>query len=138
MKKPIRIVIDTNVWISYLIGQSLANLTDNIFTERVKILFSDELLAELIEILYRPRFAKYFSSDAIQELLSLIDARGENIIIRNHVNICRDKKDNFILDLCLNGKADYLVTGDDDLLVLNPFQQTQIIDYRTFEKIIFP
>jgi putative PIN family toxin of toxin-antitoxin system len=135
MKKPIRIVIDTNVRISYLIGQSLVNLTANIFTERVKILFRDELLAELIEVLYRPRFAKYFSSDAIQELLSLIDARGENITIRKHVKICPDKKDNFILDLCLNGKDDYLVTGDDDLLVLNPFQQTQIIDYRQFEKI---
>ena len=51
MQNQIRVVIDTNIWISYLIGQTLSHLTDQIINNRIKILLSDELLAELLEVL---------------------------------------------------------------------------------------
>jgi len=137
MNDQIRIVIDTNIWISYLIGQTLSHLTERILTERIKILFSEELLAELVEVLHRRKFKKYFTSENIQELIGLIDAKNfESIEITSQVKACRDEKDNFLLDLCVSGNADYLVTGDADLLVLNPFQHTEIIDYRSFEKVL--
>lgn len=136
MQSQIRVVIDTNIWISYLIGQALADLTDQILSERIKILFSEELLTELIEVLHRPKFKKYFTSESIQELIGLIDAKFEIIPITAQVNACRDEKDNFLLDLCISGNADYLVTGDADLLELHPFHQTAILDYRSFEKIL--
>lgn len=69
MKDKIRIVIDTNIWISFLIGQTLGDLTEKIIKRRVKILFSDELLAELLEVLHRPKFKKYFTAEAVQEPL---------------------------------------------------------------------
>jgi predicted nucleic acid-binding protein len=50
--------------------------------------------------------------------------------------VCRDVKDNFLLDLCAAGKADYLITGDEDLLILGRFQHTQILDYRTFDQML--
>ncbi len=52
------------------------------------------------------------------------------------VNVCRDKKDNFLIESALEGKADYLVTGDDDLLLLNPFQNIKIIKPKDFEKML--
>lgn len=61
---------------------------------------------------------------------------SEFVGITERVKVCRDEKDNFLLDLCLSGNADYLVTGDADLLTLNPFKKTEIIDYRSFEKVL--
>jgi uncharacterized protein len=66
-----RVVIDTNIWISFLIGKSLTGLTDAIIANRVQVLFSDDLFSELLEVLQRPKFKKYFSSAAIEQLLAL-------------------------------------------------------------------
>jgi putative PIN family toxin of toxin-antitoxin system len=95
-------------------------------------LFSEELFAELIEVLQRPKFKKYFSATAIEKLIVLLYDRVEWIETTHHFDDCRDKKDNFLLDLSVSGHADYLVTGD-DLLTLNPFYGIEIVSYRTFQ-----
>ena len=128
-----RVVIDTNIWISFLIGKTLIGLRDAIISGRITILFSEELFAELIEVLQRPKFKKYFSATAIEQLIVLLYDRVEWIEITRHFDDCRDKKDNFLLDLSVSGHANYLVTGDDDLLTLNPFYGIEIISYRTFQ-----
>jgi len=128
-----RVVIDTNIWISFLIGKTLIDLRDAIISGRITILFSEELFAELIEVLQRPKFKKYFSATAIEQLIVLLYDRVEWIEITRHFDDCRDKKDNFLLDLSVSGHADYLVTGDDDLLTLNPFYGIEIVSYRTFQ-----
>ena len=51
----------------------------------------------------------------------MLDNYAMTVYPNQKVNICRDKKDNFLLEAALEGKADYLVTGDEDLLILNPF-----------------
>ena len=99
------------------------------------IIFSKELFDELFEVLQRPKFNKYFSQENIKELISLLHSKTERIEITEHFKDCRDLKDNFILDLCVSGNADYLVTGDDDLLALNPFRGTKIVNYRLFREI---
>lgn len=52
---------------------------------------------------------------------------AEEVEIIERFNVCRDPKDNCFLDLAVNGKADFLITGDDDLLVLNSFQDVEIM-----------
>lgn len=136
MPSSIRVVIDTNIWISFLIGRTLAGLSEAILNDKIKILFSEELLDELIEVLQRPKFKKYFSQDDITELLSLLHAKTEQIDITTRFSDCRDSKDNFLLDLCVSGNADYLITGDEDLLVMNPFQGVEIVTYRLFQDIL--
>lgn len=131
-----RVVIDTNIWISFLIGKSLASLTEAIITDRVQILFSDDLFAELFVVLQRPKFKKYFSSDAIEQLLTLLHEKVVWVAIDNVFTDCRDKKDNFLLDLAVSGKANYLITGDADLLVLNPFHGVEIVSYALFQHTI--
>jgi len=135
-KNSIRVVIDTNVWIGFLIGKILSGFSESIISDKIKILFSDELFDELIEVLQRPKFKKYFSDKNIKELIYLIHNKTELIEIRENFNDCRDSKDNFLLDLCVSGKADYLITGDDDLLSLNPFHGVEITNYKNFAKII--
>jgi putative PIN family toxin of toxin-antitoxin system len=132
-KERIKLVIDTNILVSFLIGKTLAGLEDAIIDDQVKILFSTELFDELIEVLQRPKFKKYFTHEDIQEFISLIHSKVEWVEIKKRFNACRDAKDNFLLDLSVSGSADYLITGDKDLLVLNPFHGTEIINYRAFQ-----
>ncbi|PZO43349.1 MAG: putative toxin-antitoxin system toxin component, PIN family [Pseudanabaena frigida] len=133
---PLRVVIDTNIWISFLIGKSLTGLSEAIINDQVLILFSEDLFCELIEVLKRPKFKKYFSETAIEDLVSLLSEKVELIEITMRFEDCRDKKDNFLLDLAVSGHANYLVTGDADLLILNPFQGVEIISYQSFQNQI--
>lgn len=73
MKMPLRVVIDTNVWISFLIGKTLKGLQGHIIRQDVVLVFSDELFDELIEVVHRPKLRKYFSSDDVRELMALLD-----------------------------------------------------------------
>ena len=132
----VRVVIDTNIWISFLIGKTLSGLSEAIISGQVIVLFSNDLFGELIEVLNRPKFKKYFSASAIEELIALLYEKVELIEIINHFNDCRDPKDNFLLDLAVSGHANYLVTGDADLLILNPFHGVEIISYQAFQNVI--
>ena len=76
-KKTIRLVIDTNIWISFLIGKMLTGLVEGIIENNVIVLFSTELFDEMIDVLQRPKFKKYFSQEGIQELISLIHPKVE-------------------------------------------------------------
>ncbi len=133
---PLRVVIDTNIWISFLIGKSLTGLREAIISDRVIILFSDDLFGELIKVLKRPKFKKYFSETAIENLVTLLYEKVELIEITHHFEDCRDAKDNFLLDLAVSGHANHLVTRDADLLILNPFRGIEIISYQYFQDLI--
>ncbi len=135
-KDNIRVVIDTNIWIGFLIGKALSGLSDAVIDDKIRVLFSEELFDELVEVLQRPKFKKYFSHKDITELIFLLHFKTEKIEVREHVKVCRDPKDNFLLELCLSGNADCLITGDDDLLALNPFRGIKIINYRLFREIL--
>lgn len=116
----------------------MSGLCEAITNDSVRILFSDDLFAELIEVLQRPKFSRYFSQENITELISLLHCKAEWITVNDQIEECRDPKDNFLLELCVSGKADYLITGDEDLLVMNPFRGLRIITYRMFQEILPP
>lgn len=134
----IRVVIDTNLWISYLIGKCLGNLTTHIENNSVRLLFSDELFGELIEVLQRPKFRRYFSAGTVRELIELLQLRSEWVDPTEEAEACRDPKDNFLLDLASSGDADYLVTGDSDLLDMTNWGRTKIVDYNEFNRALIP
>ena len=77
--------------------------------------------------MYRPRFNRYISYVQRNEFLKLLLRRSELVEITESVRACRDPKDDKILELAINGNADYVITGDEDLLALNPFQGIPII-----------
>lgn len=77
-------------------------------------------------MLSRPKFAKKITQEQIAAIVQLITNRGEEVMVNNVEPICRDPKDDFLLALSKLGKADYLITGDDDLLVLSELNSVKI------------
>ena len=127
-----RIIIDTNLWISFLLTKELSKIDSLLKGNHVKLLFSQELLEEFIEVAKRPKFKKYFSQQDIKNLLSKINTKAEFITVKSNVTICRDAKDNFLLALAKDGKASHLITGDSDLLVLNKISKTEILTITSY------
>ena len=80
-----------------------------------------------MDVASRPKFRKVFTELQILELLTKIQNYADIVDVKSSVNVCRDVNDNFLLELCIDGKVDYLITGDEDLLILNPFKKTKII-----------
>ncbi len=131
-KRRYRIIIDTNLWISFLLSKNTRGL-DQVFADSSLILlFSKELLDEFIEVTGRPKLKKYFNKVDLQNLLVQIDLHAEFINVSSNVELCRDPKDNFLISLALDGNANFLLTGDNDLLVLKKVGKTQIITITQF------
>ena len=131
-KRKDRVVIDTNIWISYLLTKDISKL-DKIFSdESIVLLFSQELLDEFIEVASRPKFKKYFTIIDLQDLLQQIRLQADFIEVNSVITLSRDLKDNFLLSLAKDGKADYLLTGDNDLLVLKRLGRTKILTLSEF------
>lgn len=133
-KSDIRIIIDTNLWVSFLLRKDLSQIDSLLVQKRATIIFSDELLAELLDVVYRPKFKKFFSNDNIDLVLSLINEVAKFIEVKSSVSICRDIKDNFLLSLAIDGHVDYLLTGDKDLLELKTIEKTQILSISDYLK----
>lgn len=100
------------------------------------MVFSEKLLSEFLEVAQRSKFRKYFSEEDLQELIQQFDFYGEWTDVQTIVNLCRDEKDNFLLALAIDGKADCLITGDKDLLIIGQIEQTKILKYGDFEQLI--
>ena len=127
-----RIVLDTNLWISFLLTKELSKLDKILADKKVLLLFSEELLEELVEVMSRSKFSKYFTTSDTEHLLLLILERSIFIEVISKVEMCRDPKDNFLLSLCVDGNASHLITGDKDLLVLGKIGKTQIISIKEY------
>ena len=122
-----RIIIDTNLWIHFLITKQYAFLDNLVENGKVRLIFSHELMTEFVEVVKRPKLKKYFAEDDLRQMLELIDQYADIITVTSDVKVCRDENDNFLLSLALDSKANYLITGDNDLLVINQFMDTRII-----------
>jgi putative PIN family toxin of toxin-antitoxin system len=131
--KSIKAIIDTNIWISFLIGKKLHSIKDLISSRQIIIVLSEQLLLEFKMVTKRPKLKKYFPEQKVEELIEFFKIVGQIHEPNFNNYLSRDPKDNFLLDLAVISKADFLVTGDKDLLVLNPFKKTQILNPADFE-----
>lgn len=122
-----RVVIDTNLWISFLLTRDFAKIDSMFADNRITILFSQELVDEFIEVAQRPRFRRYFQLKDLEDLLETVRDKAEFIFVSTAVGLCRDPKDNFLLSLAIDGNATHLLTGDKDLLVLKKIGKTKIL-----------
>ena len=127
MKAKHRIIIDTNLWISFLLTSNFSKIDALVEDTGITLLFSQELIDEFIEVALRPKFKRYFSLDDIEELLTKVQKKAKFITVISKVDRCRDPKDNFLLALAQDGKATHLITGDQDLLILKKFGRTNIL-----------
>lgn len=132
-----RVVLDTNVLVSALLFErSVPAQAMFAAIDSGEILLSETLVNEIYEILQRKKFERYISAEQREEFLIALVQSAELVEITETITACRDPKDNHILELAVSGSAQVIVTGDSDLLVLNPFQEIQIVMPRDFLSII--
>ncbi|MDY7048337.1 MAG: putative toxin-antitoxin system toxin component, PIN family [Microcystis panniformis WG22] len=132
MNKP-RFVFDANVIVSaFLFKTSSPRLALETAKNQGIIILSETVLDELSNVLSRPKFDRYLARLIRQELLETLVAASLLVKPSESVNECRDAKDNKYLELAISGHAESLITGDEDLLVLNPFRNIKIITVLEF------
>jgi len=138
MRQKCRIIVDTNLWISFLLSKKF-NFIDRLLDNgKVELVFCSELLAELVEVTSRPKLRNFFTIEEWALVFEIIDRHAIYIPVISSVSLCRDAKDNFLLSLAKDAKANYLLTGDKDLLVLKTFEVTQIVTITEFQTIMTP
>ena len=115
-RKSIKVIFDTNIWISFLIGKKLLLIKDLIISKQLVIVLSDQLLLEIRTVTQRPKLRAYFPAEKVEELIEFLLTVGQRYDASPVYQLSRDPKDNFLLDLADKSQADYLVTGDKDLL----------------------
>lgn len=131
-KSNYKIVIDTNIWIYFLLGKSFLKISNIITTKNLQVLFSKELVNEIESVFRKPKFKGVLDYNDFRNLVLFFETIGTEIIVSSNVELCRDVKDNFLLNLSIDGKADFLITEDKDLLVLDKINETVIITYNHF------
>lgn len=111
-----RVVIDTNLFVRGLMGGSVTRPVLEAWKQkRFTLVASEALLTEIVTVLARPKFRRFFSLADVTELVQLIGEQGEITEPTMRLELCRDPKDNIFLEVAVAGQCDYLVTGDDDL-----------------------
>lgn len=131
-----RTAIDTSVAVSaILMPRSTPRRAVGLAITRGVLLQSMATIEELDKVLRRPAFAKYVSEHARLEFLAALVNQSEIVPITERIAECRDSKDNKFLELAVSGTATHIVSGDDDLLVLNPFRGIAIINPAAYVQI---
>ncbi len=120
-----KVVIDTNVFISGLLfGGNPEKIIQKWIKKEFILCISPQLQAEIVMKLQN----KFDASDVfISQLLIAFDMYAKHYIPQNTLTLVRDPKDNFLLELAEEASANYIITGDNDLLSLKKFTLTQII-----------
>jgi uncharacterized protein len=137
MSRNARYVFDTNVIVSSLLFKTgNPSKAFRFALKNGEVLLSLELLEELSDVLGREKFDRFITSEERDEFLETFVERAVLIDIIERVQECRDPKDDKILELALNGQAEYIVSGDKDLLVLNPFCSIKIVTAEEFLRLV--
>jgi|SRR3989344_8795640 len=130
----IRIVADTNIIISSIFwkGNPYIVMHKGILRE-YQIIISREILDETANKL-RNKFS--FPEEAIEGLIDMLLTHCHLVYPSGKFDIVRDKKDNKVIECAFDGKVDYIVTGDPDLLVLKEFKGIKIITAKEFLDVV--
>lgn len=124
-----RVVVDTNVLVSrLLLPDSVSARAVRHIVETGQLLASDATLTELADVLSRDKFDRYVDLADRQAFFRQLARIVERVPVTYIIRACRDPKDDMFLELAVNGRADYIVSGDQDLLMLSPFQQIPILN----------
>lgn len=128
-----RFVFDTNVVVSaLLLADSIPRQAFDKALDQGTVLISVPVILELANVLSRKKLNKYLLENERMRFLIGLLKETELIDTTETITICRDPRDNKLLELAVDGTADYIVTGDTDLLVLHPFRAIQILTPRDF------
>lgn len=127
----VRAVLDTNVFVSALLGKGPpTRIYEGFKNGKFELISSKELIAEVAQVLMRPELG--IPPEEIKAAFKLLRRRASVIRPKHRINICRDPSDDLVLECAVSGRADWIVTGDQDLLVLHPFRGISIVSPQEF------
>ncbi len=127
-----KIIIDTNIWISVFINKEFQSFIKKILDNDITIISTAQQIEEISSVLTRPKLALHIDKNLVGEFLVLFLKSVEIVESKVKINDCRNEKDNFILEAAVSGKADFIITEDNDLLVLNPYRDLRIVCVKDF------
>jgi putative PIN family toxin of toxin-antitoxin system len=127
-----RVVVDTNVFVSAALkDRSFPALALHVVSQRGTLLKSAATERQLFEVLARPQLGALIDKAAVDWMRQLM-AKAQPVVISERIAACRDPTDDKFLELAVGGRADIIVSGDADLLVLNPFRDIPVVSPATF------
>lgn len=135
-----RLVLDTNILISALLQPSgrTAVFLSTIHAAGCVVLFADETFAELASRVMRPKFDRYIDRETRVRFLADLAGIASWVRIEGRLRACRDPDDDKFLEVAVIGKAACIVTGDADLLVLDPYRRIRILSPRDLLALMAP
>lgn len=128
MRTAERVVVDTNVFVSRLLRfESVpGRAAENAIHHNI-LLISQATITELADVLSQPKFDRYVTVNQRLQFIRLIAETAKTVPIIKAIRECRDPKDDKFLEVAWNGEADTIVTGDSDLLAMNPWRGVRIL-----------
>lgn len=132
-----RVVFDTNIWVSFLIGKRLS-LSQSVFKHPdIEIYYCAELECEYLDVTRRGKIRKYVDEKQIQRVHRLMVSTCHKCQKMIPVDFSiRDPKDLFLLSLAETVNADYIVSGDIDVLDLKWHKQTKMVTFAEFKALL--
>ena len=133
-----KVVLDTSVFIRALINPYGVNAQLFQLADRYEVVVSESIIEEILEVVYRSSLRKKYTSMTeirIEEMLDIIEG-AKNAVPKTPIAICRDPNDDRFLECAVEGKVDYLVSADKDLLDMKEYKEIKIISGSEFLKIL--
>ena len=125
-------VFDVNVWLSYFITGKTEKILEMIKNNDVFFYRSAELMSELIDVINRPKFAKYFPNGT-HEYILFVERFAELFLTQAIFDLCPDHKDNYLFDLAYQSHSDFLVSGDKEVLAVPVKQSLKLLSLFAFK-----
>ena len=132
-----KVIIDTNLWISFLLGHQVQFLHRVLTDMRFEVYVCAQLIEEICDVADRNKIRKHLSPNDLNNLLNIINAFCQFAVIKAEISpkAVRDPKDLYLLALADTVEADYIVSGDADLTDIGQFHQTKIIKIADFKQL---
>jgi len=132
-----KVIIDCNVWISFLLGFQKELMHSVLTNEHIEVYVCPELIREIREVASRPKISSRIGEEDLELLFRLIKVYciHTNILQTADIHI-RDNKDLYLLSFAESINADYIVSGDKDLTDLEKYRNTNILSPAQFRFII--
>ncbi len=132
-----RIVVDTGILVSAMLSrQSKPAQALNFAFAKCQLFASVDTLAELDDVIARPKFDKFAPLDARLAFAAYYQEHCEQVHVTSHVEDCVHPKDNKFLELALDSKADLLIASDEHLRALNPWRGLVILNPHDFLEMV--
>jgi putative PIN family toxin of toxin-antitoxin system len=128
-----RVVLDTNVLVSFVLNTgSVPGRAVERVLHRHEWIGTPDTIAEFFSVIFSAKLDRFVAFERREEITAFLSPFVSIRRVNERIEACRDPKDNKFLEAALAGDAHFLVTGDGDLLALDPFQRTTILNPASF------